>query len=98
MPARPSYRACQPDHQGAAVLASGKAGLSSRCCETALVSGGPAAVAAALACGLGGPVRHWGYPRLVIVFRRAAWLDAASKAVEGIYQLYLAVTVWWHAV
>jgi threonine/homoserine/homoserine lactone efflux protein len=35
---------------------------------------------------------------IVIVFRRAAWLDAALKVVEGLYQLYLGVTVWWHAV
>ena len=66
--------------------------------RTALASGRPAGLAAALACGLG--VLPWAIGAIlgiIIVFNQAPWLFAVLKAAGGLYLLYLAVIVWQHA-
>src|SRR5262249_33710585 len=66
--------------------------------RAALASGRPAALASALACGLG--VLPWAIGvnlAIVIVFNQAPWPYAVLKAADGLYLLYLAVMVWRHA-
>jgi len=65
--------------------------------RAALASGRPAALASALACGLG--VLPWAIGAIlgiVIIFNQAPWLLAVLKAAGGL--LYLALMVWRHAV
>jgi len=65
--------------------------------RTALASGRPAALAAALACGFG--VLPWAIGAmlgLALVFNQAPWLYATLKVAGGLYLLYLAQMVWRH--
>jgi threonine/homoserine/homoserine lactone efflux protein len=66
--------------------------------RTALTSGRPAGLAAALACGIG--ELPWAIAALAgvaLVFAQAQWLYGALKLLGGAYLIYLAVQVWRHA-
>ncbi len=66
--------------------------------RTALGSGRPAGIAAAL--GMGAGILPWAIGAmlgLAVVFAQLPWLYAALKILGGLYLIYVAVRVWQHA-
>ncbi|NKB60291.1 MAG: LysE family translocator [Alphaproteobacteria bacterium] len=66
--------------------------------RTALASGRSAALTATLGMGIGSV--FWAgsaMAGLAVLFQQAAWIYIALKIAAGLYLLFLAINLWWHA-